>query len=60
MINEHAAVSSHVLTLTYEDADTASPYGTAAFYIVGGAGSVFSHFALSTAVSMNINHCFTS
>ena len=53
-INEHFAVGSVVLTMSYQDADTASPYGVAEFYIIGGAGSSFNHFTLSTAVSIII------
>lgn len=58
-INEHATVGSEVLRMTYQDADTANPYGVAQFYIVGGAGSRFSHFAMSTSVSwssVNMKH----
>lgn len=42
--------------MTYQDADTASPYGMAAFYIIGGPGASFSHFDLSVEVSTVTNH----
>jgi len=38
--------------MTYQDADTASPYGVAQFHIIGGPGAAFSRFALSTSVSV--------
>ena len=50
-IDEHSPIGTVVLTMTYQDADTLSPYGMAAFYIVGGAGASFNHFTLSTSVS---------
>ena len=50
-IDEHTAIGTEVLTMTYQDADTLSPYGMAAFNIVGGAGERFNHFTLSTSVS---------
>ena len=50
-IDEHTAVGTVLLTMTYQDADTLSPYGVAEFYIVGGAGATFNHFALTPAVS---------
>lgn len=51
-IDEHTAVGTTVLTMTYQDADTLSPYGTAEFYIIDGPGLRFNHFALSTSVSI--------
>lgn len=50
-IDEHTATGTEVLRMTYEDADTLSPFGVAQFHIIGGPGSTFSHFALNTSVS---------
>ena len=56
VIDEHTAAGTEVLTMTYQDADTASPYGMAAFYIIGGPGASYNHFDLSVEVSAVINH----
>ena len=50
-IDEHTTPGTVVLTMSYTDADTLSPYGIAEFHIIGGPGSTFNHFTLSTAVS---------
>ena len=56
-INEHTPAGTEVLTMTYQDPDTADPYGMANFYIIGGPGAAFNHFTLSVEVS-GVSHHF--